>query len=150
VQVGSRIFIAQAYVLILAVGNDAQALITVNSSPFCHLNVIQVPVFRDPAIAVIDFHVAAGCFENGARRRRPHPKIRSIHPNVYIFIWGKVHRAAYFIVMRAGGKPPGAIVKPIHGNPGFSLRPGQLKDIRGWCGCQGGDFAGNKGKEQSQ
>jgi hypothetical protein len=133
-QMWTRIFIACAYVLIFTVCNDAQTLVAINITAFCNLEVVKVPIFCDPAIAMINFHVAAGYFKNSPSRRRSDPEIGCIHANKYVRIGGKVHRAAHLIIVRAGFKSLGAIVKPVHGNPGFSLRPGQLEHIR-WRSC---------------
>ena len=129
-QVGSRKFIPCAHVLIFTICNDGQALVAVNIVTFFNLKVIQMPIFCDPTITMINFHVATGCFNHSTCRRRSNPKIGCIHSNIHIPIGSKVYCAAHFIIMRTGRKTLGAIVKCVHGDPGFSLRPGPLEHIR--------------------
>ena len=123
-------FIACTYILIFTICNDSQALVAVNIITFFNLQVIQMPIFCDPTITMINFHVTTGCFNNRTRSCSCHPEIGCIHANIYTGIRCEIHRAAHFIIMRAGGETLGTIIKPIHGNPGFSLRPGPLKHIR--------------------
>jgi hypothetical protein len=151
-QMRARKFISCAYILEFTVCNDGQSLVAINIITFFYLEIIQMPIFRDPTVTMINFHVTTGYFKNNTRRRSRYPKIGCIHSNKYIRIGSKVHRAAHFIIMRAVGQPLGAIVKPIHGNPGFSLLPGQLEHIR-WRGrceqCTGIDWH-ERGQQSQQ
>ena len=55
--------------------------------------------------------------------------------------------------MRTGVEPLGAIIKSIHGNPGFSLRPRQLEHIRWWSRREqsaGTGIVWNKRDKQNQ
>ena len=129
-QMGTREFIARAHRSIFTICYYAQALIAVNIVAFCDLDISQVLVCGSPAVAMVNFHVTAGHFNNSASRRRNDPKIGCVHSNIYTRIGSKVHRTAHLIIVRAGGRPFGTIVKPVHGNPGFSLLPRQLEHIR--------------------
>jgi len=150
-QMRTRVFVAQTYILIFTICNDTQSLVAVNNRSLGHLQVIQMPILCRPTIAVINFNVATGRFENSTRRRRSHPKIGSIHSNVHIFVGSEIHCAAHFIVMRTGRQTLGTIIESVHCNPRFSLSPGQLKNIRGRSGCnQCIGITRDKGKEQSQ
>jgi len=116
-QMGTRVFITCAHLFVFTICNDAQALVAVNKITFFNLDVVQVPVLGGPAVTVINFDETTGCFKNSASRRSSDPEIRCVHSNVYIRIRSKIHRAAHLIIVRTGGKPLGAIIEPIHGNP---------------------------------
>jgi hypothetical protein len=151
VKVRTGIFVALAHFLIFTVGDDPQFLVAVNSRPFCNLKVVQVPVFCGPAISMVDFYVTTGDFIDSAGGGGPYPEVGSIHPNVNTRIGGKVHCAAHFIVMRAGGKPLGTVVETVHGDPRFPLGPGQLKYIRWRSRCdQSAGVSRNRREKQHQ
>ncbi len=135
-QMRTRVFIARANRSIFTICDYAQALIAVNIVAFCDLDIIQVLVRGSPAVAMVNFQVATGCSNNSASRSSNDPKIGCVHSNIYARIGSKVHRTAHLIIVRAGGRPFGAVVKPVHGNPGFSLRPGQLEHIRRRGRCE--------------
>ena len=82
-QVWTRVFITGTYVLIFTICNDSQALIAVYIIAFFNLEVIQMPIFCSPAVAVVNFDMTTGYFKNSAGSRCGDPEIGSIHSNIY-------------------------------------------------------------------
>lgn len=69
------VFIARTHPLGGIIINNAQTLIPADLASQAHLNIVKMPVFRGPAVAVIDLDVTTGDFVNGSRGNSSHPEI---------------------------------------------------------------------------
>lgn len=97
--------------------NDRKPLVTADGDAFYHLNISEVIVFRCPAVAVVNFDMAGGCFDDSSSRGSGHPRVGGIFPDLHADMRCKIRRAAHVEVMRAASFAARTVIESIHRNP---------------------------------